>query len=213
VTRLLLVRHGESEWNASGRWQGRSNPELSDKGREQARAAAAALEGFEGPVVSSPLQRALETAEILAAGIGAQEVRTEDDLSEIDVGEWAGLTNDEIAVRFPAEFLARQQGSLDCFPGGESQSDFRRRVRAVVEKLGGEHGGREVLVVTHGGVIGALERMLNVHPGVGVPNLSGRWFAVDAPSGGPSDGRSELSAEGQRVELSQGASSAPWGRS
>src|SRR5687767_11323336 len=94
-TRVLLVRHGQSEWNATGRWQGQADPPLTDLGRRQARSAAAAL-GTVDAVFASDLQRASETALIIAGELGVGPVVVDPDLRERDAGEWSGLTRVEI---------------------------------------------------------------------------------------------------------------------
>src|SRR3954451_18850203 len=95
ASRMLLVRHGQSEWNATGRWQGQADPPLSDQGRQQAIDAAARI-GSVDVVVSSGLMRALETARIIADQVGVGPVVVEPDLRERHVGEWSGLTHVEI---------------------------------------------------------------------------------------------------------------------
>ena len=99
-TRVLLVRHGQSEWNADGRWQGQADPPLTDLGRLQAREAARAL-GAVDAVWASDLQRAVETATIIADDLGVGPVVLDPDLRERDAGEFSGLTRPEIADRFP----------------------------------------------------------------------------------------------------------------
>src|ERR671910_890596 len=89
-TRVLLVRHGQSEWNAAGRWQGQADPSLSDLGRLQAREAARAV-GAVDAIWSSDLQRAAETAIIIGDQIGVGPVVVDDRLRERDAGEWTGL--------------------------------------------------------------------------------------------------------------------------
>jgi 2,3-bisphosphoglycerate-dependent phosphoglycerate mutase len=197
VTRFLLVRHGESEWNALGRWQGLSDPPLSDLGREEARMAASTLGDFDGLIFASPLIRARQTAEIIAKQLGERTVLIEPDLREIDVGDFSGLTSDEIQEKMPEAWTALREGRLDTFPGGESRSDFRERVQRALEGLAARHEGAEILVVTHGGTIGDVERYLGVHPGVGVRNLEGRWFELGEA----------LIAVGDRVPLAETQSS------
>src|ERR687894_1848010 len=97
---LLLVRHGESRWNARGRWKGWADPPLSDLGRAQAEAAAPAAAPVDA-VVSSDLQRARETAELMAAVLEVDDVLVETDLRERDVGDFTGLTRAEIEERWP----------------------------------------------------------------------------------------------------------------
>jgi broad specificity phosphatase PhoE len=187
-----LVRHGQSEWNSQGLWQGQADPPLSEAGKQEAELAASRLQSFSGRVFASPLLRAKQTAEIVAAQIGLEMVKIEPDLREIDVGDFSGLTNDEITERFPEAWEALVAGRLDAFPSGESRENLRLRVLRAVEGLASRHPDEELLVVTHGGTIASLERHLGVHPGEGVRNLVGRWFVVK-------DG--ELTADGGRVSL------------
>ena len=100
MTRLLVVRHGQSEWNAIGRWQGRADPPLTDEGRRQAAEAAKVLGTFDA-VVASPLVRAVETASVLAGHLGIGPVLTDPDLMERDAGEWQGLTRGQIEMEWP----------------------------------------------------------------------------------------------------------------
>jgi broad specificity phosphatase PhoE len=191
VTRFLLVRHGQSEWNAQGRWQGQADPHLSDHGREEARLAASALRGFGGLIFSSPLLRARETAEIISKEIADGAVLIEHDLREIDVGEFSGLTNDEIEARLPDEWRTLRAGKLTVFPGGEARADFRLRVLGALERIAARHTGGVILAVAHGGAIAEVERHLDVHPGHGVGNLVGRWFTLDG----------DLRVDGERIAL------------
>lgn len=189
MTRLLVVRHAESEWNAAGRWQGRGDPPLSPRGREQAAAAVEAVRGRVEHVVTSTLVRARQTGEIVAAALGL-DTRADPDLCEIDVGEWTGLTLAEVEERYGAELQAWRAGELAAPPGGEDKEAFLERVlrglRAAVAD------GRPGLVIAHGGCIGRLERHLGVHAGRGTGHLSGRWLAV-------ADG--QIVADGDRVDL------------
>ena len=109
-TRVLLVRHGQSEWNAEGRWQGQADPPLTDLGRLQAREAAGAL-GTVDAVWASDLQRAVETATVIADQLGVGPVVVDPDLRERDAGEFSGLTRPEIAARFPG-YLDDGRGRL-----------------------------------------------------------------------------------------------------
>ena len=179
MTRILLVRHGQSEWNAQGRWQGQADPHLSDHGREEARLAAGALQGFGGLVFSSPLLRARETAQIISSVVADGSVLIETDLREIDVGEFSGLTNDEIEQKLPDAWRELRAGKLQVFPGGEARAQFRQRVLVALERVAHRHPGAEILAVAHGGAIAEVERSLDAHPGHGVGNLVGRWFVLD----------------------------------
>lgn len=141
--------------------------------------AASALRDFRGVMLSSPLLRARETAEIIAAANGSAQVFVEPELMEIDVGDFSGLTNDDIEQRMPEEYRLLREGSLFAFPGGESREHFLQRVVGALLGVAARHPDDDVLIVTHGGVIASLERHLGVHPGVGIGNLVGRWFAYD----------------------------------
>jgi probable phosphoglycerate mutase len=171
MTRLLVVRHGQSEWNASGRWQGRADPPLTDEGRRQAGVAGGALGAFDA-VVASPLLRAAETATIIAEGLGIGPVLTDPDLVERDAGEWQGLTRTQIEEGWPG-FL--DEGRRP--PGYEPGDAMLARVRSVLEHISERMGDGEVLVVSHGGVVYALEEACG-EPWVRLPNLGARWFEV-----------------------------------
>src|ERR1700704_2099238 len=95
TSRVLLVRHGQSEWNALGKWQGQADPPLSDLGRAQARSAAHSLGSLDA-IYASDLQRAMETAAIIANALGIGPVVVDPDLRERNAGEWSGLTRAEI---------------------------------------------------------------------------------------------------------------------
>ncbi|MGH7857784.1 MAG: histidine phosphatase family protein [Candidatus Binatia bacterium] len=177
MTRILLVRHATSAWNAEGRWQGQADPPLSETGRAEARSAATPLRDSVGAVVASDLERAFETATILASELDLDPPAPEPGLREIDVGEWSGLTRGEIEERWPGLLEEWRAGRLDRIPGGEERDRFRARVLESLERVA-SHGRTDLLVVTHAGVIGVLERHLGVHPGTSVPRLAGRWFEV-----------------------------------
>ena len=196
--RLLLLRHGQSTWNAEKRWQGWADAPLSDVGQAQARAAVAELRdvGFER-VVASDLSRARETAEIIAAGLGLGPVEIEVGLRERDVGAWSGLTTDEIEARWPGQLEQWRAGKLAVIPEGEG--DISQRVMEAVERVLVLHPVDTVLGVSHGGVIRTMERALGVEP-VPVRNLAGRWVSL-----GP-DG--EVVA-GESVVLRDGDAKAP----
>jgi broad specificity phosphatase PhoE len=160
MTTLLLARHGETDWNREGRWQGWADPPLNETGRIQARLLAEQLR--ETPfdaVYSSDLQRARETAEILAAPHGVPVV-TDRDLREIDVGSWSGLTRAEIAERFP-------DGTR---PDGETHEQHATRVRGAVTRIARDHPGGRVLIVGHGGTIRSIHDVISDIPYHPVPN-------------------------------------------
>ncbi len=156
-TRLVLVRHASTTHSAAMRFSGRNDLPLDDAGRAQA--AALARRPYRGvaAVVSSPLRRALETAQAIADSLGLP-VTTNDDLIELDFGAWEGLTVAEVRERYPAE-LAAWQGSPDtATPGGESFGALARRVRRGRDALIAAHPDRTVIVVTHVSPIKTLVR-------------------------------------------------------
>jgi broad specificity phosphatase PhoE len=171
VTRLLLVRHGQSEWNAAGRWQGQADPPLSDQGRVQAREAARSV-GAVDAIWASDLQRAVETAAIVAEDIGVGPVTVDPDLRERDAGEFSGLTRDEIELRFPGYLADGRRPS-----GWESDEQLLDRASRAIHRIAAAVPGGEVLVVTHGGLIYVLEDHLGAEF-ARIANAEGRWFEV-----------------------------------
>jgi broad specificity phosphatase PhoE len=160
MTTLLVARHGETDWNREGRWQGWADPPLNDLGREQARELAEQLRGIPfDAVYSSDLRRAHETAEIVAAP-HAVPVVVDPELREIDVGSWSGLTRAEISERFPG----------GTRPDGETHEEHAARVRAAVTRIAREHPGGRILVVTHGGTIRSIHDVISDLPYHPVPN-------------------------------------------
>jgi probable phosphoglycerate mutase len=184
VTRLLLVRHGQSEWNAVGRWQGQADPPLSELGERQARQAAARLPAVDA-VWSSDLARAAGTAALVAAEVGAPVV-VDRRLRERHAGEWQGLTRVEIEQRWPG-YLADGRRPQ----GWEPDEQVVERALAACHAIAAAHPGAQVLVVTHGGVVRALERHLDARDDDPPANLGGRWIESDG----------ETVALGERVVL------------
>jgi len=146
VTTLLLVRHGETDWNAEGRVQGHTDRPLNDFGRRQAKELADRLAG-EGAdaIYTSDLVRAKETADIVAERLGLTVV-VDPGLREKDWGTWEGLTGDE---RIHVEFE------------GESVEDHRDRVMAAVRRIVARHPDQRVVVVTHGGSLRRIQTAVN----------------------------------------------------
>ena len=154
MTTILLARHGETDWNREGRFQGFADPPLNDIGRAQAAGLAAELADVElAAVYSSPLRRAFETAELLAAPHRLAPVAVEA-LREVDVGSWQALTREEVEARFP-EQLARWLDYGQGWQDGESYEEMARRVVAALLQLAAAHDGERILAVTHGGPIRA----------------------------------------------------------
>jgi broad specificity phosphatase PhoE len=151
VTRLLLIRHGETAWNVEGRWQGQADVPLNQNGIEQAARIAGLLEGEKlQAIYSSDLQRAYATALRLAKGRRIQ-VLTDRRLREIDQGEWQGLLVSEIERRYTQEFQARRDNPLAAAPpGGETARQVQERVLEAVYEILGRHPGGTVGIVSHG---------------------------------------------------------------
>jgi broad specificity phosphatase PhoE len=164
---LLLARHGETDWNRDGRFQGHADPPLNERGRRQARALAELLAGEPiEAVYSSDLLRAQETAQIVAMQLGL-DVVVDPQLRERDVGEWSGLTRAEIDERFPNQIQAWREGRAVV---GETREALSERVLAAARRISAAHPDGVVLVVSHGGAL----RMLRHAAG---EDLSGRGLA------------------------------------
>ncbi|GIH17050.1 bifunctional RNase H/acid phosphatase [Rugosimonospora africana] len=151
-TRLILVRHGETEMNSQRRYSGRGDVPLSERGLAQARATAARLAPLAGTVpavVSSPLSRATGTATLLAEALGGPPVNTDPDLIESDFGDWEGLTFTEVREGWPAHLTKWLDSPAVAPPNGESFQAVDRRVRRSVGRLREAYPGRTVVVVSH----------------------------------------------------------------
>lgn len=174
-TTIGLIRHGETDWNAQRRIQGRTDIPLNDRGRAQARAAAEQLlhQGWHR-VYTSPLQRAADTAAIVARVLGLPDPAVVDDVAERSFGEIEGLTYAERTARFA-------EGSP--VPGLETRADVVARSQPALALLAAAHPGQRLLVVTHGGVIGSLIRHVTDYrlpnPTDTIPNGSTNVFAID----------------------------------
>jgi glucosyl-3-phosphoglycerate phosphatase len=151
VTRLIIWRHGNTDWNAEGRVQGQTDVPLNDLGRSQAATAAPLLGGMEPDAIySSDLQRARSTAAALSGLIGlpiAEDTR----LRERHYGEFQGHTNPEIAERFPAAFARWSGGDPDVGCGVERNDDVGKRVGEALREIADRHAGELVVIATHGG--------------------------------------------------------------
>jgi 2,3-bisphosphoglycerate-dependent phosphoglycerate mutase len=154
VTTILLARHGETDWNRENRFQGHADPPLNETGRAQAVELSAALEDEPlAAVYASPLRRAFETAELVAAPHDLVPVPVEA-LREVNVGSWQGLTRAEIEQRFPDQF-ARWLDYHEGWEDGESYEEMGRRVIAGLLELAAAHDGERILAVSHGGPVRA----------------------------------------------------------
>ncbi|BBZ70120.1 bifunctional RNase H/acid phosphatase [Mycobacterium paraseoulense] len=167
-TRLLLLRHGQTELSAQRRYSGRGNPALTEVGRRQADAAARYLaqRGGISAVFASPLQRAYDTAARAAKSLGL-DVTVDDDLIETDFGAWEGLTFGEAAERDPELHGRWLRDTGTTPPGGESFDDVLDRVVRARERIIAAHQGTTVLVVSHVTPIKMLLRLaLEAGPGI-----------------------------------------------
>ena len=181
ATRVVLVRHAETELSGRGRCYGRLDVRLSPQGLRQAQTLAAALAGPPlAAVYTSPLSRALDTARPIAAAQGLEPAVIEA-LAELDFGEVEGLRYDEIESQRPELFRAwMDEPARVRFPGGEGLPDLRARVVPALAEIRARHEGHAVAVVAHGGVIrvvladalgledGALFRLDQAEGGVSV---------------------------------------------
>jgi broad specificity phosphatase PhoE len=159
VTTIHLVRHAETDWNRELRWQGQSDVPLNARGREQARALGASLTGVPlAAIYSSDLRRAAETAEIVAEQLRLP-LRVDPGLREIDVGSWQGLTLTQLRVRVPEAVARWEQNGEHGWEDGESHEDMFARVVDAIRSIAAGHRNEEVLVVSHGGPIGALKTL------------------------------------------------------
>jgi len=156
LTTLILVRHGESEWNRAGRIQGQVNSPLTDLGINQAKATRDYLSGIllnqQLEIYTSPLDRALQTAEIIAQGIEypSRKIIIEERLNDFNVGEISGTFGwDKVAEIFPEQAQLRLQDPMRFHPsGGESGAEFEARLRSLLEDLMDD--GTLKLMVSHG---------------------------------------------------------------
>lgn len=174
MAELLIVRHGQSEWNAVGKWQGWADPPLTAAGEAQARAAAPELAGLGlQAVAASDLQRAQRTASILADALGLGPVHIDEGLRERNVGDFTGLTREEIDARWPGMLAEWRTGRVQQAPNGEGP-EFLERVLAALDRLADRFAGQKVLVVAHGGLIRTVHRHLGGEPGP-PHHLGGLW--------------------------------------
>jgi broad specificity phosphatase PhoE len=157
VTIVYLARHGESDWNAANRFQGHSDRPLTELGRQQAEALADKLAAVAelSAIYTSPLRRALDTAAVVGARTGLEPVPL-GDLREVDVGAWAGLSRPEVEAQFPAAFRRWLDGG-EGWEDGESYAAMSARVLRALLQAAEEHRGEQILLVSHGGPIRAIQ--------------------------------------------------------
>jgi probable phosphoglycerate mutase len=183
MTLLYLVRHGETDWNRARRIQGSTDIPLNDTGRSQAAATGRLLARRRWDrIVSSPLSRAVETARLIGAEVGIDEVETLPELVERSYGDAEGLTGEELAERFPP---VHSYGGLDGrdVPGRELREAVAARVIPAMLAYAEAHPGENVIVTTHGGVIRSVLNTVAAdddrHRGQQVTNGSIHSFLVE----------------------------------
>lgn len=161
TTTLYLIRHGETDWNLQGRWQGHVDVPLNDVGRKQAQLLGERLRSesirFDF-LYSSDLVRAYQTAWTVSEAIGVP-VELLPPLREIDLGAWGGMTRDDIKEHYPVEFALLEQGQDVPRGGGETLAALSKRVVEVTEAIIAQHPGETLGFITHGGPV----RMLLAH--------------------------------------------------
>ena len=150
MVRIIFVRHAESLWNPIGRYQGRLDPELSERGHNQAKLIANALKKYNPTVLySSPLKRTYQTAEYISKELNLPIIKNED-IIEIDHGDWSGLLVEEVKEKYPEMF--RQwlfEPHLVKFPNGESLEDVFDRVKKFLKYASEKHENDTIVVVSH----------------------------------------------------------------
>jgi 2,3-bisphosphoglycerate-dependent phosphoglycerate mutase len=161
-TKLIVVRHGETQWNIEGRWQGHDDSPLTLKGRKQAKAVAQCLSKSDFSVIySSDLGRAFHTAEIISETTG-KKIIPDDRLRERHLGVFQGLTLSEMSEKQPEVFKEYQNSNPDhIIPEGESIRQIYTRSIACFNEIAQKHVGEAIVIVTHGGVLNGLVRYVN----------------------------------------------------
>jgi len=151
MTKIILVRHGQTEWNRVERFRGRADIPLNETGLAQAEATGlrVAAEWQPTAIYSSPLSRAIQTAEAIARNFSL-EVQRYPGLIDIDYGEWQGLSPDEARQRWPAELDAWYNAPEKArIPGGESLEELRTRAMSTVNELAASHPGQTIVLIGH----------------------------------------------------------------
>lgn len=162
VTRLLVIRHGETPWNTEARIQGHIDIPLNEKGRWQAERVAQALADEElHAIYSSDLQRARHTAEAIAEVVGLP-LSVDQTLRERHFGRFEGMTQEEVAVQWPEEARRWRERDPAYGPeGGETLEAFYERCMEAITRLARQHPGQNIALVAHGGVLDCFYRAAN----------------------------------------------------
>lgn len=155
-TKVLLIRHGETEWNTLGKFQGCTDIALSEDGIKQAKLLNDRLKGEFDYIYASPLSRALETAKILVSD-NNKEVTIAPDIREINFGEWEGLTVKEIKEKYPEMFKAWRTDKKESYicGGDASIHNAVNRATKCILDIVSKHKGKKIVIVAHGGIIKA----------------------------------------------------------
>lgn len=178
MLRLLLLRHAQSTWNAQKRWQGRADPPLSLDGRRSAEAVASHFSDV-GAIYTSPLLRARETAEIIGKVLGVENVVADEGLVERNLGEWTGLTRDQVQQGWPG-FLDEHKWPATAEPTKSIRQRAQQSLISIADQVSPATGVTPlVLVVTHGGLITTIEQLLG-QPWRPIVNLSGRELLLNS---------------------------------
>ncbi|XP_030538801.1 phosphoglycerate mutase-like protein 4 [Rhodamnia argentea] len=177
---IILVRHGQTESNVEKRIQGHLDVELTEAGRQQARAVADRLakEGEISAIYSSDLKRATDTAELIAMACGGVNVIKDPDLRERNAGTLLqGLKRSAAPQKQPEAYRSRERDQ-EIPGGGESKDQLYRRCTTCLQNIGLNHKGERVVVVTHGGVFGSLYRMVHPNEGNSGPRIENTSIGI-----------------------------------
>jgi len=157
MVKLILIRHGETDWNVEGRWQGQIDLPLNSKGKEQAEQIAKSLENTKiHAIYTSDLQRAVETANAIGRLQGLK-VQSDPRLREIHQGEWQGLLVSEIKERYAEVFYKRHKNPLAMAPpGGETGHEVYQRITQAIQDIVQKHPNETVAIVSHGFAIAVM---------------------------------------------------------
>lgn len=157
MSRLILIRHGETDWNVTGRWQGQADVPLNGCGREQAERLARDLAGQDiAAIYSSDLSRARDTAAPLAHLLGLTII-VDGRLREVNLGAWEGMLSEDIASQYPQELSARRRNPLHArAPQGESVMEVIARIIEAVKEITARHPNETVAIVSHGVALAAV---------------------------------------------------------
>ena len=174
MTRLFLIRHGQTDWNLQGRWQGHYDEPLNAQGVRESKLVAQRFErettAFSA-VFCSDLQRAKQTAQGLADQLELP-LHVLPELREIDVGYWSGLTHKDITEKYPHELNLVETGHDVPRGGGETRTQFHNRISTALNEMRRLYANHNILVITHGGCIRAMLTLTHTNPNPGQHSVS-----------------------------------------